>query len=88
MNNDQSVKEINAVISQIEKALKPNCEIGARDRATVSALLKNNKVEKKVKFFDCRREHSDKILLHFVKEKGIAQNKFSGNQQTSIYLLY
>jgi hypothetical protein len=88
MNNKPSVKEINEIIKTIEGALQPGCEIGARDHATLTKLLRSNNIEKKVKFFECRREHSENIVKHFVKEKGITKNKFSISSQPSIYILF
>lgn len=84
----ESVAEINELIQEIEKHIKPDCEIGSRERATLSTLLKANKVEQKAKYFACRREDSNKILTYFLKEKGLKQNKFSSNNQPHIYLLY
>lgn len=88
MNNEQSVKEINEIIKTIEAALKPGCEIGARDNATLTSLLNTNKVDRKAKFFKCKRDQSEKILNYFVKQKGIPKNKFSANLQQYIYILY
>ena len=85
--NQKEVVEINTIISAIGKELKPGLEIGARDRATLAGLLKASKIEKKAKFFKCKREYSEPILTHFVKEKGVAKNKFSSNAQTEIYLI-
>jgi hypothetical protein len=88
MNNTPSVKEINEIIKTIEGALQPGCEIGARDNATLSKLLRANNIERKAKFFECKREHSENIVKYFVKEKGIAKNKFSISSQPSIYILF
>lgn len=85
--DNKSINEINEVISAIEKELKPGCEIGARDRSTLQGLLKANKIEKKAKFFACRREHSDKIVLHFVKHKNVTQSKFHVKAQTYIFVV-
>ena len=88
MNKDNSIAEINEVIQQIEKALVPNCEIGARDKATLNGLLKANNIKKKTKFFPCKRENSAKVITHFVKTKGIPQSKFSVNAQPFIFITY
>jgi hypothetical protein len=88
MNNESSFKEINDVIKTIEGALQPGCEIGARDNVTLTKLLRASNPEKKVKFFKCKREHSENIIKHFVKEKGITKNKFSVSAQPSIYILF
>jgi hypothetical protein len=88
MNNENSVTEINDLIKEIEAALEPNCEIGARDKVTLRALLKTSKNAKKTKFFPCRRENSAKVVSHFVKTKNIPQSKFSMKAQEFIFLLY
>lgn len=86
-NKEQAIQEINATIQEIEKSLKPGCEIGAKDKTTLLKLLQTSKTTKKPKFFKCRRENSDRILTYFVKEKGVTQNKFSSKLQEYIYLL-
>lgn len=88
MENEKTIAEINDVISKVEAEIKPGCEIGARDKATLKALLKANKTEKETRFFPCKREQSSKILAHFVKAKGIPQSKFSMNAQPYIFLVY
>lgn len=88
MNKDQSIEEINNVIKEVEKSLEPNCEIGARDKVTLTKLLSASGTAKKIKFFKCKREQSAKIVSFFVKQKGIPQNKFSSNVQEYVYLLY
>lgn len=87
MNKENSIAEINELISQIEAALEPNCEIGARDKMTLKSLLKASNNNKKLKFFSCKRENSGKIINHFVKSKGIPQSKFSMNAQPNIFIL-
>jgi hypothetical protein len=86
LTQDQ-VKEINIVIAKIEKAIKPEHEIGARDRAVLQGLLINSKVDKKPIFFNCRREHSNDIVNHFIRNKGMTKNKFHMSAQTAIYLI-
>jgi hypothetical protein len=81
------VVEINAIIEKIEKAMKPNCEIGAREKVVLQTILKTNKVDKTAKFFPCRREYSDSIVAHFVNEKGLTKNRFSSHSQPFIFLL-
>jgi hypothetical protein len=81
------IEEINAVIEKIEKELKPNCEIGAREKLILRTILKTNKIEKAVKFFPCKREYSDTIVSHFVNEKGLIKNRFSSNTQTCVFLV-
>jgi hypothetical protein len=88
MSNDKTITEINDLIKEIEAALEPNCEIGARDKVTLRGLLKTNNIAKKTKFFSCRRENSDKVVAHFVKGKSIPQSKFSTKAQEFIFILY
>lgn len=88
MENEKSIAEINEIIAKVEAELKPGCEIGARDKTTLKALLKTAKIEKKSKFFPCKREHAGKIVSHFVKMKNIPQSRFSMNSQPYIFLLY
>ena len=87
MNNEKSIAEINEVIAQVETELKPGCEIGARDKATLKSLLRTAKITREVKFFPCQREHSSKIVAHFVKEKKIPQSRFNSNAQPHVFLL-
>jgi hypothetical protein len=86
LTQDQ-VKEINAIIAEIEKVIKPDSEIGARDRSVLPGLLAASKETKKPKFFNCRREHSNDIVNHFIREKSLKKNKFHMNAQTSVYIL-
>lgn len=88
MDNEKSIAEINEVITKVEPELKAGCEIGARDKVTLRNLLKAAKTANEVKFFPCKREHSAKILNHFVKVKGIQQSRFSLNAQPFIFILY
>jgi len=88
MDNVKSIAEINEVIAKVEAELEKNCEIGARDKATLKNLLKAGKVDKKAKFFTCKRENSAKVVHHFVKVKGIPQSRFSMNAQPNIFILY
>jgi hypothetical protein len=88
MIQGKSIIEINKVIEQVEKALVPGCEIGARDRETLRALLKASSPEKKTKFFACRRENSNDVVTHFVKTKGLAKSKFSLQSQPYIFIVY
>ena len=88
MDNEKSIAEINELIGQIEGALEPDCEIGARDKMTLKGLLKASDKNKKAKFFPCKRENSAKVITHFVKGKGIPQSKFSMNAQPNIFILF
>jgi hypothetical protein len=89
--NEKEIKEINSIVSDIQKAIEimksPNCKIGARDRVTVLALLKANSLPlSTINFFKCKREHSDAIVSHFVTTKGIKRSRFSMNMQQFIYI--
>jgi hypothetical protein len=81
------VEEINAIIKAIESEVKPNSEIGAKDRVVLTGLLQANKVETMPKHFKCKREFSDTIVTYFVKEKGLVRNRFSSNFQSSVFLI-
>ena len=81
------ITEINEIISRIEKAMTPKAEIGACDKATLNSLLKTIKVNGKPAFFACKREYSEIIINHFVKEKGLVKNRFHRNNQQEVFLL-
>jgi hypothetical protein len=84
----QQVKEINRVIEQIEKSVKPGSEIGAREKTILVNLLSANSIAKKPIFFACKREYSDTIVSHFQKTKGLPRNKFSSNAQPFIFIIH
>jgi hypothetical protein len=83
----QQITEVNEIIEKIEKEVKAKCEIGAQSKTILRSLLAANKVKKKAKFFDVKREYSDTIVNYFVTEKGITKNKFSMNSKETVYLL-
>jgi hypothetical protein len=85
--NAQQIKEINEVIAEIEKSIKPACEIGAHDKSSLSPLLKTQNLKKEIAWFKCKREYSDAIVSHFVKEKGVSKNRFHKNNQSNIFIL-
>jgi hypothetical protein len=85
--SEHQVTEINAIIAEITKAIKPKSEIGARDKAFLTASLKASGEKKKPQFFKCRREYSDAIVSFFVKEKGVVKNRFHMNNQSAVYIL-
>ncbi|MDH4092660.1 MAG: hypothetical protein OEV74_20580 [Cyclobacteriaceae bacterium] len=85
--NMQQIKEINDLIAVIEKAVKPKCEIGAHDKPSLAALLKAQNKAEGVTYFKCKKEYSDAIITHFVKEKGITKSRFHRNNQSSIFIL-
>lgn len=85
--NTQQIKEINGQIAEIEKSIKPACEIGAHDKPSLTALLKAQNIKKEVVWFKCKREYSDAIVAHFIKEKGAVKNRFHKNNQSYIYIL-
>ena len=91
--NGHQVKEINEVIESISKAIDSiktkKIKIGARDKATLLALLKANNIEfKGLKFFKCKRDYSDTLVSHFVTKKNLPKDRFTGNNQEHIYILY
>ncbi len=83
----QQIKEVNEVIARIEKSIKPTCEIGAHDRPALNALLKAQNEKKEVIFFACKREYSETIVSHFVKEKNVTKNRFHKNNQAFVFIL-
>ena len=85
--SEKQITEINEIIAEIEKVIKPKSEIGARDKAFLMPQLAAAKEKKKPTFFKCRREYSDAIVTFFVKEKGATKNKFHMNSQSSIFVL-
>ena len=85
--SNQQITEINSIIAEIEKSIDPKCEIGARDKVFLTSLLKANQIKTTPIFFKCKREYSDTIVSHFVKEKGLIKNRFHMNGQPYIYVL-
>ena len=85
--NVQQVKEINDLIAEIAKVVKPKSEIGAHDKVSLSALLKTQTPKKEATYFKCKRELSDAIVTHFVKEKGIAKSRFHKSNQAYIFIM-
>lgn len=85
--NEKEVREINEIIEEIAKVIKPANEIGARNKAILAGLLISSKTKKKPVYFKCKREYSDAIVGHFVKEKGIAKSRFSASTQDTIFVL-
>jgi len=81
------VEEINAIIKAIGGEIKPEMEIGAKDKVVLADLLHANKIKKVPKMFKCKREYSDAIVSYFVKEKGVPRSRFSSGLQTSIFLI-
>lgn len=83
----QQIKEMNELIEQIEKAVKPKHEIGSQSKVVLTNLLKGQKSKKTPLFFKTRREYSDQIISHFVNEKKLVKNKFHSNGGEFIYLV-
>ena len=81
------IKELNEIIEQIEKVLKPKQEIGAQSKPILTNLLKGQKSKKKPVFFKTKREYADQIVAHFVTEKKLVRNKFHTNGGDYIFLL-
>ncbi len=84
--NEKEIREINEIIAEISKVIKPKSEIGARSKATLTAMLTSPKT-KKPSYFKCKREYSDAIINHFTKEKGVAKSRFSMNTQDTIFVI-
>lgn len=85
--NEKEVREINEIIAEISKVIKPKSEIGARNRATLSGLLASTKTTKKPHYFKCKREYSDAIVSFFTKEKGVTKSRFTATAQDTIFVL-
>ena len=85
--NPPQVKEINEIIAAITKAIKPKGEIGANDKTLLAALLKTHDPKKKATYFKCKREYSEAIVNHFVKEKGVTKSRFHKNSQAYIFVV-
>ena len=84
--NEKEVREINEIIAEISKVIKPKSEIGARSKATLAGLLAAAKA-KKPTYFKCKREYSDAIVNHFTKEKGVTKSRFNTSAQDTIFVL-
>lgn len=85
--NVKQIKEINDLIAEIGKVIKPGAEIGAHDKSSLTALLKSQSPGKKAIYFTCKREQADAIVTHFVKEKGAVKSRFHKNNQACIFVL-
>lgn len=82
------IEEMNEIIEQIQKALKPKCEIGAQSKSILTSLLAASKVKKKAMFFKCKRELSDEIVNYFVNEKKVTRSRFHTHARDAVYLLF
>ena len=85
--NEKEIREINEIIAEISKVIKPKSEIGARNKATLAGLLASVKGAKKPSYFKCKREYSDAILNYFSKEKGVAKSRFSMSTQDAVFVI-
>lgn len=85
--NEKEVREINEIIAEITKVIKPKSEIGARTKATLAGLLASSKTTKKPHYFKCKREYSDAIVNFFTKEKGVTRSRFSTTAQDTIFVI-
>lgn len=85
--NVQQIQEINEIIVEVGKTIKSKCEIGAHDKALLTALLKTQTPAKEVFYFKCKRELSEAIVTHFVKEKGVIKSRFHKNNQAYIFIV-
>lgn len=83
----QQITEVNEIIAEIEKVIKPKSEIGAREKASLATLLKSSASKKKPVYFKSKRDYSDTIVNHFVKEKGVTKSRFHMNNQEIIFIL-
>lgn len=85
--NVQQIKEINDLIAEIGKVIKPKCEIGAHDKTLLKGLLKTQTPKIEATYFKCKRELCDAIVTHFVKEKGVTKSRFHKNNQAHIFIV-
>lgn len=85
--NPKQVGEINEIIAQIEKVVKPKSEIGAQSKLILNGLLASTKTKKKISFFKCKPEYSEEIVSFFVSEKGVAKSKYHTNNKDSIFVI-
>jgi hypothetical protein len=85
--NPHQIEEINELIAQIAKVVKAKSEIGAHDKTLLNGLLKTQTPKKVATFFKCKREFSDAIVTHFVKEKGVAKSRYHKNDQAYIFVV-
>ncbi len=85
--NAHQIEEINELIAEIEKVVKPKSEIGAHDRALLNTLLKGQTPKKEATFFKCKREFSETIVTHFMKEKGATKSRYHKNNQAYIFVV-
>ena len=85
--NPHQIAEINGLISEIGKVVKPKSEIGAHDKTLLNALLKAQTPKKEIAFFKCKREFSDAIVTHFIKEKGVTKSRYHKNDQAYIFVV-
>ena len=85
--NAHQIEEINELIAQIAKVIKPKSEIGAHDKAMLNVLLKSQAPKVKATFFKCKREFSDAIVTHFVKEKSVTKSRFHKISQAYIFVV-
>jgi len=85
--NAHQIEEINELIAQIEKVVKPKSEIGAHDKALLKALLKGQTPKKEATFFKCKCEFSETIVTHFVKEKDLTKSRYHKNSQAYIFVV-
>jgi hypothetical protein len=61
--------------------------VGARDKATLTSLLVAGKSTQKPVFFKCRREYSEAIVNHFVKEKNLVKNRYHQASQANVFVI-
>lgn len=77
--NSQLIKEIIELIAEISNSISPKCEIETHDKPWLVSLLKVLKLKNERIYFRYKRECSDSIITHFVREKGVISNRFHWN---------
>ncbi len=83
----QQIDEMNALIEEISKAVKPKQEIGGQSKVILKNILSTQKTAKTPVFFKTRREYADQIVNYFVNEKKLARSRFHKPNQEFIFLM-
>ena len=83
----QEIDEMNVLIEEISKAVKPNQEVGGQSKVILKNILATHKTKKSPVFFKTRREYADQIVNYFVNEKKLTRSKFHKTNQEFVFLL-
>jgi hypothetical protein len=83
----QQIDEMNALIEEISKTVKPNQEVGGQNKVILKNILTTQKTKQSPTFFKTRREYADLIVNYFVNEKKMTRSKFHKANQEFVFLL-